>query len=352
MHSAGAQPVHVQELGGTRVLWNSLVKGAIDIYPEYTGTLTQEIFAGQGIDGNQGLRKALATYGIRLTSSLGFNNNYALGMKKEMCKKFGIARISDLRRYPGLSFGFSNEFMNRKDGWPGLRARYGLPQHKVFGLDHDLALRGLESNSIDATELYTTDPEIDYYGLCALEDDLRYFPEYTAVIVYRADLEKRAPQLVAALARLEGRITSGDMIDMNKLVKMAKVTETQIAAEFSDPISFPGNHIATGNRGSTNLAAYQRTSLFGVDFIITSDLDRGPPGHYCCEKTGMGKDNFKCYRSHSDHSLPGPPGVHDPFVGYWWPSGYCGPFSLQPSAHRPQYPCGTAKHPAGDPGFR
>jgi osmoprotectant transport system permease protein len=84
-HSAGAQPVHVKELGGTRVLWNSLVKGAIDIYPEYTGTLTQEIFAGQGIDGNQGLRKALATYGIRLTSSLGFNNNYALGMKKEMC---------------------------------------------------------------------------------------------------------------------------------------------------------------------------------------------------------------------------------------------------------------------------
>jgi osmoprotectant transport system permease protein len=231
-HSAGAQPVHVKELGGTRVLWNSLVKGAIDIYPEYTGTLTQEIFAGQGIDGNQGLRKALATYGIRLTSSLGFNNNYALGMKKEMCKKFGIAKISDLRQYPGLSFGFSNEFMDRKDGWPGLRARYGLPQHNVFGLDHDLALRGLESNSIDATELYTTDPEIDYYGLCALEDDLRYFPEYTAVMVYRADLEKRAPQLVAALARLEGRITSVDMIDMNKLVKMEKMPESQVAANF------------------------------------------------------------------------------------------------------------------------
>lgn len=232
VHSAGAQPVHRGELGGTRVLWKSLIQGAIDIYPEYTGTLTQEIFAGQEIDGNQALREALATYGIRMTSSLGFNNNYAVGMKKEICKKLGIAKISDLRRYPELSFGFSNEFMNRQDGWPGLRARYGLPQHNVFGLDHDLALRGLESSSIDATELYTTDPEIDYYGLCALEDDLRYFPEYTAVLLYRADLEKRAPQLVAALARLEGRISSGDMIDMNKLVKMAKVTETQIAAEF------------------------------------------------------------------------------------------------------------------------
>jgi osmoprotectant transport system permease protein len=232
MQNAGAQPVQRRELGGTRVLWKSLVQGAIDIYPEYTGTLSQEIFAGQGIGGNQALREALATYGIRMTSSLGFNNNYAVGMKKEICKKLGIVKISDLRRYPELRFGFSNEFMDRKDGWPGLRARYGLPQHKVFGLDHDLALRGIESNSIDATELYTTDPEIDYYGLCALEDDLRYFPEYTAVLLYRADLEKRAPQLVAALAKLEGRITSVDMTDMNKLAKMEKVPESKIAAKF------------------------------------------------------------------------------------------------------------------------
>ena len=230
--SAGAQARQRPELGGTRVLWNSLVQGAIDIYPEYTGTLTQEIFAGQGINSLLALREALATRGIRMTSSLGFNNNYAISMKKEICRKLGLTNISDLRRYPRLRLGFSNEFMDRKDGWPGLKARYGLPQHQVFGMDHDLALRGIESNAIDATELYTTDPEIAYYGLCILKDDRGYFPDYTAVLLYRADLEKRAPGVVAALAGLQGRITSGDMLDMNQQVKMGKMPESQVAANF------------------------------------------------------------------------------------------------------------------------
>ncbi len=214
------------------MLWDSLVQGAIDIYPEYTGTLTEEIFAGQGINSPQALRQALATHGIRMTSSLGFNNNYAIGMKKEICRKLGLTKISDLRRYPELRLGFSNEFMDRQDGWPGLKARYGLPQHHVFGMDHDLALRGIESNAIDATEVYTTDPEIAYYGLCILKDDLAYFPEYTAVLLYRADLEKRTPGVVAALARLEGRITPTDMLDMNKQVKIGKMPESQVAATF------------------------------------------------------------------------------------------------------------------------
>ena len=232
VESAGARVLLRQELGGTRVLWDSLVLGAIDSYPEYTGTLTEEIFAGQGINSLQALRKALATHGIRMTSSLGFNNNYAIGMKKEVCGKLGLTKISDLRRYPELRFGFSNEFMDRQDGWPGLKARYGLPQLHVFGMDHNLALRGIEGNAIDATEVYTTDPEIAYYGLCILKDDLAYFPEYTAVLLYREDLGKRAPWVVAALARLEGRITSADMLDLNKQVKIGKMPESQVAANF------------------------------------------------------------------------------------------------------------------------
>ena len=218
--------------------------------------------------------------------------------------------------------------MDRQDGWPGLHAHYGLPQHNVFGLDHDLALRGIEDKSIDATELYTTDPEIDYYGLCILEDDLRYFPEYSAVLLYRADLEKRAPQVVAALARLEGRISSADMVDMNKLVKMAKVPESQVAAKFlARSLSLK----TTGGQETVAARIWRRTKehlYLVVDFISDRNLDRNPPGDYCRAKTNMGQGNFKYYRRHSDHSLPGPSGVHDPLTGYWWSSGHCGPFPL------------------------
>lgn len=223
---------HRRELGGTRVLWDALLKGDIDIYPEYTGTISEEILAGSGVHGEDAIRKALAAQGVRMTSPLGFKDNYALGMKRETCKRLNIRRISDLRDHPELTLGFSNEFMDRADGWPGLRARYGLPQKKVSGLDHNLAYRGLESGSIHVTDLYTTDAEIDYYGLSVLEDDLHYFPVYKAVFLFRADLEKRAFQAITALKKLEGRISEADMIKMNEAAKVEKVAETKIAADF------------------------------------------------------------------------------------------------------------------------
>ncbi len=229
---AGARPEHRQGLGGTRLLWDALLNGAIDLYPEYTGTLTQEILAREKIDGDKALRRVLAAHGLKMTASLGFNNNYAIGMRREACQKFGLSRISDLRRFPMLVFGFSHEFMDRADGWPGLRDHYRLPQEKVQGLDHDLALRGLASGALDATDLYTTDADIDYYGFCPLLDDLHYFPQYTAVILYRADLEERLPRVVAALQKLEGQISEADMIRMNLLVKKEKIPESVVAANF------------------------------------------------------------------------------------------------------------------------
>jgi osmoprotectant transport system permease protein len=225
VEQGGAQPEHRQGLGGTRVLWDALLNGAIDLYPEYTGTLIQEILAVEKIDGLESLHRVLSARGVKMTGSLGFDNNYAIGMRPETCQELGISRISDLRRHPQLIFGFSNEFMDRADGWPGLRRHYGLPQAQVQGLDHDLALRGLASSALDATDLYTTDADIQYYGFCILIDDLKYFSHYTAVILYRADLEDRLPQVVTVLNKLTGRINESDMIRLNLLVKKEKIPE-------------------------------------------------------------------------------------------------------------------------------
>jgi osmoprotectant transport system permease protein len=244
---AGAVARHRQELGGTRVLWDALEKGEIDLYPEYTGTLKQEIFAGQGIASDDELRDALARRGISMTGSLGFSDNYAIGMKEELCDRLRINAISDLRRHPELSFGFSNEFMERGDGWPGLRAKYRLPQKNVFGLQHDLAYRGLASGAIAATDLYSTDAEIGYYRLRTLTDDLHYFPAYSAVLLYRAELKQRAPQVVAALLKLEGSIDEKEMIAMNLKAKIGKVPEPAVAAAFLAKRLVPGEkaHIET-----------------------------------------------------------------------------------------------------------
>jgi len=176
-------------LGGTRVLWDALRTDQIDIYPEYTGTLIQEILSSERLKGEAELRAALERRGLVMSRPLGFNNAYGVGMKRELAARLGIKTISDLAQHPELRLGFSNEFMSRGDGWPSLRDSYGLPQSNVTGLEHDLAYRGLDSGRIDATDVYTTDAEIAAYDLMVLEDDRHHFPVYDAVWLYRADLQ-------------------------------------------------------------------------------------------------------------------------------------------------------------------
>ena len=143
------------------VLWDALVAGEIDAYPEYTGTLTQELLPG----GASGLRQRVEEHGIVMSRSLGFSDSYAIGMKRVVAERLKIRTIEDLARHPELKLGFSNEFMDRKDGWPALRRAYGLPQRNVRGLDHDLAYRALADGAVDATDIYTTDAEIAAYDL-------------------------------------------------------------------------------------------------------------------------------------------------------------------------------------------
>jgi len=230
--TSGAMVAYRRELGGTQVLWNALRRGEIDLYPEYTGTIREEILAGRAVPDDAALRAALAEQGIRVSAPLGFNNTYALGMKEQAAEELGIRTVSDLRAHPELRFGFSNEFLDRGDGWPSLRDHYRLPQRDVRGLDHDLAYRGLESGAIQVMDLYSTDAEIQYYGLRVLADDLRYFPEYDAVLLYRADLAQRAPEALGAVLRLEGGISAAAMIGMNSRAKLERVPEARVAADF------------------------------------------------------------------------------------------------------------------------
>ncbi|MFW6124661.1 MAG: glycine betaine ABC transporter substrate-binding protein, partial [Pirellulales bacterium] len=229
--SAGAR-TEKHRLGGTQLLFKALQAGEIDVYPEYTGTIAEEILAGQGLRTRDEIRAALAERSIQMSRPLGFDNTYVLGMKEERAARLGIRTISDLRQHPDVPFGFSTEFLDREDGWKSLRRRYQLPQTNVRGMQHDLAYRAIDSGSIDVTDLYSTDAEIQYYGLRPLEDDLGHFPEYEAVLLYSDELFERAPAVVAALRRLEGRIDEAAMIRMNARAKIEKVPAGRVAAAF------------------------------------------------------------------------------------------------------------------------
>jgi osmoprotectant transport system permease protein len=230
--STGAPAEHHARLGDTSKTWTGLLEGALDVYVEYTGTLSQEILAGERIRNPEQLRAALAERDVKMSKSLGFRNNYALGMREKVAAKRGIRTVSDLRKHPDLRLGLSHAFIERADGWHGLKRRYDLPFPTPGGMEHSLAYQALARGTLDVIDLYTTDAEIVRYGLRVLEDDRGYFPSYEAVLLYRDDLDAKAPGVVPALLRLEGAITERQMQEMNSRTNVDRVPESAVAADF------------------------------------------------------------------------------------------------------------------------
>jgi len=159
---------HREQLGGSNILFLAIQQGEIDAYPEYPGTLLQQLLADEELEDLDALRKSLRQRGIQMSASLGFNNTYAIGMREEQAARLGIETISDLRDHPDLRVRVGNEFLDRADGWRNLKAFYDLPQDDVEGIDHDLAYRAIDDGQADVIDLYSTDAEIAFYDLRAL----------------------------------------------------------------------------------------------------------------------------------------------------------------------------------------
>jgi len=220
---------HKPGLGNTAILVEALKNGAIDVYPEYTGTLAREILrSGERLD-LDGLNRQLKPLGLAAGYPLGFANSYAIGLARAKAQALSITAISDLSRHAGLRIGLSHEFLGRQDGWPGLRRAYGLPQ-KPRGLDHGLAYEALAAGEIDAIDLYTTDAKIARYPVVVLKDDKGFFPPYEAVLLYRADAPQRFPAAFGAFAKL--RIDSEGMVGLNARAELDKVAFGDVAREF------------------------------------------------------------------------------------------------------------------------
>src|SRR6266705_2413406 len=140
-------------LGGTGIAFGALASGEIDVYPEYTGTIT----------------RAIAT-------------------------RLGLRTISDLARHPGLTAAFDPGFIDRDDGWRGLRRHYGLPLTRVTGMEHALTYQAVASGHVDVIDVFSTDGQLARYDLVVLEDDRHFFPQYAAVLLARASLPERLPR--------------------------------------------------------------------------------------------------------------------------------------------------------------
>ena len=218
--------------GGTLICYNALAEGKIDLYPEYTGTISEAIFTR---DESVGDNPELADYqaildkrNMNIFAPFGFNNSYAMAVKKSLADKRGLLSISDLKNHPDLVAIFSHEFINRDDGWFSMKEVYNL-DYAPTGIQHGLAYKAIDEGEIDLTDAFTTDGGIECYGLIILKDDLDFFPKYFGVSLTRNDFPEKAR---AELIKLEGRLDDEKMRLLNSEVVINKKSFSEVANRF------------------------------------------------------------------------------------------------------------------------
>jgi osmoprotectant transport system substrate-binding protein len=226
-------------LGGTLLVHKAMLAGELDLYVEYTGTaltaVLNETPQGDSKSVYERVKREYAErFGLEVTEPLGFENTFAMVIRGDDEKNFGLQKLSDITAFaPKWRAGVGYEFLERPDGFKGLCERYNLKfGEKPRVMDLGLIYRALVDHQVDVVAGNSTDGLISALGLVALEDDRQYFPPYDAVpIVQKATLE-RFPALRVALAELAGKVSAADIRKMNYAVDGLHREPATVVSEF------------------------------------------------------------------------------------------------------------------------
>lgn len=225
-------------LGGTMICHGALVNGEIDLYPEYTGTALVTILERPMVsDSDKALKIVQKLYRKRFDLEwlppFGFNNTYALTVRKQDARQNHWKTISDLAvDAPKLSAGFTSEFSARPDGYPGLAHAYGLAFGSVRDLEPAIMYSAVADGKVDVICAFTTDGRIDAYDLLPLKDDKGFFPPYDAAPVARQEILDAHPEIIEALRPLAGALTQSAMRKLNYLADVEKRSPAEVAREY------------------------------------------------------------------------------------------------------------------------
>ena len=224
-------------LGATEIAFRAIRSGGADVYPEYTGTGLLAILGERPEPDparvfDRVSREFRRRWNARWLPPLGFENTYAIAVRRETAERHGLATLSDLARVaPRLRAGLTADFIGRPDGLPGLSGAYAMRFDEVRALLPAVKYRALAAGEVDVIDGYSTDGRIARYDLVGLRDDRRFFPPYQAAALVGAELAQRQPAAVAALTELSGRLDETAMRRLNQRLEVDGDPVERIAAE-------------------------------------------------------------------------------------------------------------------------
>ncbi|CYY79325.1 ABC transporter permease/substrate-binding protein [Streptococcus suis] len=226
--------------GKTSFLYEALKSGSIDIYPEYTGTITSTLLKNSQMDLSTNPEEVytyakeaiLEQDGLMYLAPMAFQNTYALAVTEDYAQKNGIEKISDLGKVQQTAVaGFSLEFNDREDGNIGLKNLYNL-QLNVKTMEPALRYEAIKNGDVQIVEAFSTDSKVVTYKLKILEDDKQLFPPYQGAPLLSKETLEKYPELEQALGVLAGNISTEEMTQMNYAVDMEGKSAEQVAREY------------------------------------------------------------------------------------------------------------------------
>ncbi|HEL1623045.1 TPA: ABC transporter permease/substrate-binding protein [Streptococcus suis] len=226
--------------GKTSFLYEALKSGSIDIYPEYTGTITSTLLKNSPMDLSTNPEEVytyakeaiLEQDGLMYLAPMAFQNTYALAVTEDYAQKNGIEKISDLAKVQQTAVaGFSLEFNDREDGNIGLKNLYNL-QLNVKTMEPALRYEAIKNGDVQLVDAYSTDSKIVSYKLKILEDDKQLFPPYQAAPLLSKETLEKYPELEQVLGVLAGNISTEEMTQMNYAVDVEGKSAEQVAREY------------------------------------------------------------------------------------------------------------------------
>ena len=224
-------------LGATEIAFRAIRTGSADVYPEYTGTGLLAILGEQPVSDpaqvfDRVSREFRRRWNARWLPPLGFENTYAVAVRRETAVRYGLATLSDLARAgPSLRAGLTPDFIGRPDGLPGLTRAYGVRFAEVRALLPAVKYQALAAAEVDVIDGYSTDGLIARYELVVLRDDKRFFPPYEAAALVSGDLAARRPAAIAALTELSGRLDVATMRRLNRRLEVDREPVGRIAGD-------------------------------------------------------------------------------------------------------------------------
>jgi osmoprotectant transport system permease protein len=222
-------------LAGTQICFQALTTAGIDLYPEYTGTGLVTILGEPSMHDpidvlNRVRGEFRKRWNIWWLAPLGFDNSYALALRRDRAHALKLRTITDLVRVaPQLKAGLGYEFIQRSDGLPGLEKYYGLKFGEVVGMQQSLKYQATDKGDVDLLDVYTTDGRLAVYDFVVLEDDRQFFPPYDATALVRGETLKQHPELGQVLSLLTNALSPERMRELNLRIQEQGEAIPQVA---------------------------------------------------------------------------------------------------------------------------